>query len=223
MRNRVLFFVIFLGLSVATALAQSGGQSSFPRFNFDVGGGLGIGRGAVGSFVGNSYLGVAGAGMNFSRMFGFNAEYMYYDLAIRPSVSLSQSLNHPSGSLNVVSLNGIVRAPVHLGKWSAYGIVGAGFYRRSVSASPYPLQVGSPCQPAWTQWWGINCVNNFIVAGQTLSSYSKDASGYNYGGGLTYRLNHVHNAKAFAEFRYHKAYQSDVKTIVWPLTVGLRW
>jgi hypothetical protein len=33
----------------------------------------------------------------------------------------------------------------------------------------------------------------------------------------------LHDAKLYAEFRYHKAYHSDVETIVWPITVGLRW
>ena len=38
---------------------------------------------------------------------------------------------------------------------------------------------------------------------------------------MTYSLGRWHHAKLYGEFRYHKAYQSDVQTIVWPLTVGL--
>ncbi len=56
-----------------------------------------------------------------------------------------------------------------------------------------------------------------------MSSNSKVAGGFNYGGGLTYRLNHLHNAKLYLEWRYHRAYQSDGKTIVMPVTVGFRW
>jgi hypothetical protein len=214
---------VFVAISVTAAVGQSDGQRDYPRFNFDVGGGIGIGRGAVGGFVGNSYFGQAGAGLNFNRMFGFNAEYMYYDLPIRPSVSQSQSLNNASGSLNAATLNLIVRPPVHLGKLGFYGIGGFGFYRRSVSARSEILQTGAVCQPAWEQWWGIKCVNGFIQTQQTLGSFSRDAGGYNFGGGLTYRLKTLHDAKVFAEFRYHKAYQRDVKTIVWPFAVGLRW
>jgi len=31
------------------------------------------------------------------------------------------------------------------------------------------------------------------------------------------------HAKLFLEWRYHRAYQSDSKTVVMPVTVGLRW
>ena len=220
MRNRILFLLVFCGL-----ITSASAQSDFNRFNFTVGGGLGIGRGEVASFVGNSYEGVVGGGVNFSRMFGADAEYMYYDLGLRPSVSQSQSLNGASGNLQSVSLNGIVNVPRHYGKLGAYGIFGVGFYRRSVSANKESLPFGAICQPAWARWWGINCVNGVITTpqGQTLSSFSKDAGGFNFGGGVTYRLSRLYNAKLFIEGRYHRAYQSDGQTIVFPITVGLRW
>jgi len=222
LRNRTFWVLAFFGLSIASALAQTGGQRDFSRLNFNVGGGLGIGRGDVGSFVGNSYFGVAGAGMNFSRMFGFNAEYMYYDLGIRPSVSQPQGLQDTTGSLNAISLNGIVRPPLHWGRLGLYGIFGVGFYRRSVTSSTGDVS-NAFCQPSWV-WWDIQCdFRGRALPGQKLGSFSKDAGGYNYGGGLTYRLRRFHDAKLYVEYRYHKAYHSDVQTIVWPLTVGLRW
>jgi hypothetical protein len=213
--------LVFCGL-----VASASAQSNFNRFNFTAGGGLGIGRGDVASFVGNSFHGVVGGGVNFSRMFGVDAEYMYYGLGFRPGVIQSQSLPGQSGNMQSISLDGIVNVPRHFGKWSAYGIFGVGFYRRSVSlAHSQLLLFGTPCQPAW-RWWDLNCgLNNTIVTpqGQTMSSSSKDAGGFNYGGGITYRLNHFYNAKLYIEGRYHKAYQSDGQTIVMPITVGLRW
>ena len=163
--------------------------------------------------------------MNLNRMFGFNAEYMYYDLPIRTSVRNSQGLGDTSGSLNAISLDGIVRPPIHWGRWGAYGIFGVGFYRRSMTSSTGPLPAGATCQPAWI-WWDIQCSNSNppgALPGQTLGSFSKIAGGYNYGGGLTYRLHHFHDAKLYVEYRHHKAYQSDVETTVWPIAVGLRW
>lgn len=219
MLNRTLFFLALFGLCVASASAQDG-PSNFSRFNFDAGGGFGIGRGDVGNFVGTSYQGVAGAGLNFSRMFGANAEYMYYNLDLRSSVSQTQSLPNASGSLNSVSLNGIVTAPLH-SRWGAYGIFGIGFYRRSVSTHQV-IPANSICQPAWI-WWDVACVNQVTQTQQTLSTFSKDAGGFNYGAGFTYRLNHLHRAKVFGEFRYHRAYTSDVQTTVVPITFGLRW
>ena len=222
MRNWIFFLLAVCAL-VTSASAQSETHSNFDRYNFTAGGGLGIGRGEVGAFVGNSFHGVVGGGINFSRLFGVDAEYMYYNLTLRPSVSRNQSLNDPSGDLQSVSLNGIVNVPRHIGNLGAYGIFGVGFYRRSVSANSEVLTPPLACQPAWVRWWGINCFNQGLVGQQTLSSFTKDAGGFNYGGGITYRLNHLHKSKAFIEWRYHRAYQSDGQTIVMPITLGLRW
>jgi len=206
-------------------MASASAQSNFNRFNFTAGGGEGIGRDDVASYVGNSFQGVAGAGINFNRMFGMDAEYMYYNLNFRPSVELSQALSNQSGNMQSISLDGIVTVPRHLGKLGAYGIFGLGFYRRTVSVPRNFLQAGANYQPAW-RWWDLTWANNIPggeLNAQYMSSNTKDAGGFNYGGGVTYRLNHLHNSKLYVEWRYHRAYQSDGKTIVMPVTVGLRW
>ena len=70
----------FCALIVGTLAAQDSSPSNFNRFTYNVGAGPGVGHGDVASFVGNSFNGVAGAGMNFTRIFGADVEYMYYDL-----------------------------------------------------------------------------------------------------------------------------------------------
>jgi hypothetical protein len=220
---------VFFGL-VAAASAQDSTQSSFGRFTLSFGGGPGIGRGYVASFVGNSVQATVGSGYNINRIFGVDAEYMYYDLDLWPSVSMGQSLPDATGRLQSVSLDGIVNVPKHIGKFGAYGIFGVGFDDRSVSAHRQLLPSGTICQETYYRWWGINCVSNnpLVPTGtvngtQTLSSYSRIAGSYNYGGGLTYQLKSWHHAKIYFEYRYHHAYQADAETIVWPVTVGLRW
>jgi hypothetical protein len=226
LRNRILFLLAFCGL-----IASASAQSNFNRFNFTAGGGLGLGRGDASSFVGSSRFGVAGGGVNFSRLFGVDAEYMYYNLDFKPSVMQNQSLINQSGRMQSISLDGIVTVPWHHGKLGAYGIFGVGFYRRSVSVPSRFLSNGTFYQPAW-RWWDLAWVTqNFPQTiqvptppfGETMSSNSKDAGGFNYGGGVTYRLNHLHNSKLYLEYRYHRAYHSDGKTIVVPIAVGLRW
>lgn len=211
-------------------MASAAAQSSFDRFTINVGVGPGIGRGYVGQFVGNSFQGTVGGGYNFNRLFSVDAEYMYYDLSLRPSVSQSQGLADASGHLQSVSLDGIVNVPRHIGKWGAYGIFGVGFDDRSVSvAHSYPLQNGTVCPAPYSVWWGITCVDYnpqsppTVYGPQTLSSFSRVAGSFNYGGGVTYQLQAWHHAKIYLEYRNHKAYQSDGKTIVWPITLGLRW
>ena len=203
-------------------VASASAQSNFNRFNFTAGGGLGIGRDDVASYVGNSDHVVAGGGMNFSRLFGIDAEYMYYNLGFRDSVKQNQSLTHQSGNMQSISLDGIVTVPRHYGKLGAYGIFGIGFYRRSVSVPRHFLPAGAQYEPAY-RWWDLNRDIFGNITPQYISSNSKDAGGFNFGGGVTYRLNHLNHSKIFLEFRYHRAYHSDGQTIVMPLTVGLRW
>lgn len=225
MRNRIGLLLLMMAFFATAARAQFENKPGFPRFNFDAGGGFGIGRGAAGSFAGNSFFGVGGGGMNFSRMFGVNAEYMYYDLTVRPGVALNQHLQTTSGALHAVSLNGIVRPPVQLGRYSAYVVFGVGFYDRRETSSSGPIAPDTPCQPSWV-WWDIQCIGTgygHVAPGQSLGELTKVAGGYNFGGGITYDLNRWHKAKVFGELRYHKAYQSDVQTVVIPISVGLRW
>lgn len=219
MRNRILLSLVVCGL-----IASASAQSNFNKFTYNVGGGAGIGRDDVASYVGDSYQGVVGGGINLTRMFGMDAEYMYYGLGFRPGVIAAQALPGQSGNMQSISVDGIVNVPRHIGKLGAYGIFGLGFYRRSVSLGhSQTLLPLTPCQPAW-RWWDLNCgLSGVITTPQVMSSNSKDAGGFNYGGGLTYRLNHIHDARLYLEFRYHRAYQSDGQTIVMPISVGLRW
>ncbi len=218
MRIRILFLLVFCGLIASLASAQS----SFSHYNFTAGALIGIGRGDVAQFVGTSFDGVVGAGWNFNRIFGVDGEYMYYDLGFKPSVIESQSLPGQSGHMQSFSIDGIVNVPRHVGNFGAYGIFGVGFYDRTVSARYQLLSPGALCQPAWA-WWDLTCFNGAITFPQPLASNTKIAGGYNYGGGITYRTNHFRNAKLFVEFRYHKAYDSDVETSFFPITVGMRW
>jgi Outer membrane protein beta-barrel domain len=218
--NRILCVLIFCGL-----VASASAQSNFSHFTYNIGGGLGIGRDDVASYVGNSGNAVAGGGMNLNRWFGVDAEYMYYNLDFRPSVKESQSLSNQSGYMQSISVDGLVNVPKHLGKLGAYGIFGIGFYRRTVSVPSRTVNSNTVYEPAW-RWWDLTWQNGLVgtfLNTQTMSSNSKDAGGFNYGGGITYRLNHLHNSRLYLEWRYHRAYQSDGKTIVMPITVGLRW
>ena len=204
-------------------MASASAQSNFNRYTWNAGAGEGIGRGAVAGYVGNSNFAVAGGGMNFSRMFGVDAEYMYYGLGFRPSVKQGQYLNGQTGHIQSISLDGVFNVPRHLGKFGAYGIFGIGFYDRTVSVPRNYLPAGTPYLPAY-QWWDLTWQNNIFgtnLNAQYISSKSKIAGGFNYGVGATYPL---HNkTKLYIEWRYHRAYQSDGKTIVMPFTVGVRW
>jgi hypothetical protein len=221
LRNRILLLLAFSGL-ITSISASAVAQSIFSGITYSVGGGRGIGRDDVAAFVGTSPQGVVGIGKNFTRLFGADVEYMYYDLPFRSSVKLDQFLADQSGRMQSISVDGIVTAPRHIRKWGAYGILGIGFYDRTVSVPRQKVAFNTLNEPAY-RWWDLNTNILGQITEQYMSSNSKVAGGFNYGGGVTHPLNHLHNAKFFAEFRYHRAYQSDGQTIVMPITVGLRW
>ena len=213
MRKRILFLLAFCLLAVA-ALAQD-----FNRFNFNVGGGFGGATGDLGKFVGTSYHGVAGGGLNLSRNFGVKAEYMYFNLGFKDSVKAGQSVPDATGHVQSATLNLFFNHSLQ-GKWGVYAIGGGGWYQRSVDARSHLLPADTVCEPAW-RLWGIACTNGLVEPSQTLSSHSVSAGGYNFGGGLTYRFSG--QAKLYVEGRYHHASTGDGSTSVFPVTVGLRW
>jgi hypothetical protein len=225
--NRILLLLVLCGL-----VASASAQLNLDHLTFNGGAGPGLGRDDVAAFVGNSTQVEAGVGFNLNRLFSVDAEYMYYNLGFKDTVQTEQGLTGQKGHLQSVSLDGIVNVPKHVGKFGAYGIFGVGFYDRTVSVPRRYLEAGTVYQPAWL-WWDLSWVNN-IQGGQLnaqyMSSNSKIAGGFNYGGGITYRLFHhtegeskLRAAKLYLEWRYHRAYQSDGKTIVMPITVGFRW
>jgi hypothetical protein len=216
--KRILCLLAACGMFIASA----SGQATLNRFTFSAGGGPGFNFSDASKFANNSYNVVVGGGMNFSRMFGARAEYMYYNLPIKQSVIDQQGLPGASAHEHAVTINGTFTYPLH-SSWGFYGIAGVGWYRRTASANSHTLTTNTVCQPAWV-WWGITCGTNGLVSPeQTLSSLSSDAGGFNVGGGVTYRVKRLGRARAFAEARYHRAYQSDSHTSVLPLTFGLRW
>jgi hypothetical protein len=211
-----LFLIAFCSLAVA-AVAQD-----FKRFNFNVGGGFGGATGDLGKFVGTSYHGVAGGGLNLSRSFGVKAEYMYFNLGFKDSVKAGQSVPDATGHVQSATLNLFFNHSLQ-GKWGVYAIGGGGWYQRSVDARSEFLTAGTLCQPAW-RLWGIACTTgspSVVSPAQTLSSHTVSAGGYNLGGGLTYRFSG--QAKLYVEGRYHHASTGDGSTSVFPVTVGLRW
>ena len=218
MRNRIFLWLVVCGL-----IGSASAQSFLSGLNYSVGGGVGIGRGNVGAYVGNSPFGVVGVGKTLNRLFAVDAEYMFYDLDFRPGVKQTQFLANQSGRLQSISLDGIVNVPRHIHKFGAYGIFGVGFYDRTVSIPPRNLQANTLYEPAW-DWWDLNLdIFDNIITPQTMATHSLVAGGFNYGGGITHPLNHLHHAKVFVEYRYHRAYQNDGKMIELPITLGLRW
>jgi Outer membrane protein beta-barrel domain len=209
----VLLFATVLTAWIAHA------QYEVPRFNFNIGGGIGFPLSSTSDFVNEGANFVIGAGPNFARAFGMNAEFMWHDLPVKRGVINELRVPDASARVYSVTINGILRVPTH-GHLGIYGIGGGGWYHRSGEATAPALVPGTVCPSFWV-WWG-ECVNGLWPGNVVLGSSSSDAVGGNIGAGLTLGLGEG-SLKFYTELRYHHASHNKVSTDILPLTFGLRW
>lgn len=208
--------VILLSLMVcAGAQAQ---ETS--KFTFNVGGGPTWPTQSVSDLANMSGHFVIGAGANFSKMFGFNGEFMWNDLPPKSSIVALTNATDGSARLYAVTGNLIIHTPEER-KFGGYVIGGTGWYHRSWDLTNPVISVGTVCLPSYV-WWGVVCQNGLVQSNVTVASGSSNAIGWNIGGGATYRLGESH-AKFYTELRYHVAYTEGINTDVLPLTFGIRF
>lgn len=208
--------VILLSLMVcAGAQAQE-----TPKFTFNVGGGPTWPTQSVSDLANMSGHFVIGAGANFSKMFGFNGEFMWNDLPPKSNIVALTNATDGSARLYAVTGNLIIHTPEER-KFGGYVIGGTGWYHRSWELTNPVISIGTVCLPSYV-WWGVVCQNGLVQSNVTVASGSSNAIGWNIGGGATYRLGESH-AKFYTELRYHVAYTEGINTDVLPLTFGIRF
>jgi opacity protein-like surface antigen len=215
MMRRILTIIATLScIGVIPAFAQQ----SYSKYIFNAGAGPGFNQSRTSDFADTSFHFVGGGGFNFSQSIGTSIEYQYYRLSIKDNIAQQASLEDPSGHLDSLSLNGILRVPNHLG---IYGIGGIGWYRRTVhSGQATNVPAGTPCPDIWA-WWDIPCSGGVTQSATVLNDNSDDAFGVNMGAGVNFRISG--RLKGYTEIRYHHAYHHQISTQVTPLTFGIRW
>jgi outer membrane protein with beta-barrel domain len=214
MRHRVATLVVLL-IAYGCAMAQDA-----PKYTFNIGGGPTWPTQSVSDLANMSGHFVVGGGVNLSKMFGVDAEYMWNDLPPKQGIVSLTNATNGSARLQSVTANLLLHAPdTH--KLGGYLIGGTGWYHRSWDLTNPALTVGTVCLPSYV-WWGIACTNGLVSTNVTVASGSSNAIGWNIGGGLTYRLGESH-AKFYTELRYHVAYTTGINTDVLPWTFGIRF
>src|SRR5215472_694076 len=215
---RTIFLIPITSLLAVPLLAQEPQEA--PRFNFDIGGGVGFPTSTTSNYVNSGANFVVGGGARLHSGFGVNSEFSWQDLP--PKSSVIAATGAPGGSARQYSVTGnmLLHTP-ESHKVGGYGIGGIGWYHRSWELTAPTLAIGTTCFPSYA-FWGVVCTNGLVTATQVLRSGSGNAFGWNVGGGLTYRLGETH-LKVYAESRIHFAYYSGLNTRVVPLTFGLRW
>lgn len=171
--------------------AQSVGAPSFRKWGFAFGGGVNIPSGGQSGTYHTKSMGLQfGLARNLNRYFGAQAEYDWDFLGIPDSVLANYCSNCTSADaiINALTVNPILN--VHSsGRIGLYAIGGGGYYWKK---SRFLTWTGAElCTPT----------EGCIPVQSVVSSWSSNAFGYNFGGGMTWRLGSS-QAKVFAEGRY---------------------
>jgi hypothetical protein len=211
-----------LGRYCAKALLFTlfGLQSYAQSYNFTIGSGPGFPLSTTSNFADLSYNFVTGGGVNISPHAKLDAEFMFHGLPVQKRVVDQVGVSDVKGRFYSLTGNLLIGTSLG-GSKTAYAIGGVGWYRRTLEAKQTVLQAGTLCSPYWS-WWGDECVNGIFATDVTVGSRTSSAPGFNFGGGLTYRIGDS-PAHLYVEVRYHRAYTRNVHTVVLPLTFGIRF
>jgi hypothetical protein len=190
-------------------------QQAYPKFNFNIGGGVGFPLSTGSTYVDASPNFVIGGGYNFNQKFGLDGEFMWQDLILNDTALAELQTSSASARQYAVTVDPIFRF-YQKKRIGAYLIGGGGWYHRSGETTAAGL--GVICDPFWSWYYGCGIGEVTIVTG----SRSKNAFGFNVGGGLTYRLGEG-RFKLYGEARYHHASYSNINTDILPLTFGIRF
>ena len=191
----------------------------YRKWVYNVGGGVNLPSGTTRTYVkGGGAVGDAGVARNFSRYFGLRADFLYANLPLNASaLELAQAPGSRS-QVYGITVDPIINIPVTK-LYSAYALVGPGFYHRSGKLDSTTIVPGSSCN-AFFQWWG-SCFNSIIPLNRGVLNSSQNEFGFNFGGGVARKIRG--NLEVYGEFRYEHGKHNGITTDVRPITIGFRW
>lgn len=201
--------VVFGLLSCAILSAQE-----LRRWNANIGAGVSFPTGSAADRVNTGFNFTGGAGYNFSKHFGIEADYHFNDFGLSDRSLVAAGA--PNGYTHVwgFSANPVYRiAPDH--KLGGYVLGGYGVFTRTVDLTRPGVVPGVICDP-----WTYFCYSAPVYADIIYRSNSTTKGGWDIGGGITYRLGE--STQFFTEIRYYSVLTKNKATFL-PLTFGLRW
>jgi hypothetical protein len=209
--------LITMGVLVAAIMPAS---AQMDRFNFSVGGGVGVPLNPTADFAGVGGNLIFGAGYNIDEHNAVIGQYMWHGLP--PSLSVKTQL---AGVGSSSDLNALTVNYRHMRQFSPtfgyYLIAGGGwYYRHSKISLPTQSNQGVICQPVYN-WYGYACSAGFVT-GSVSGSAGTSALGGNGGAGFTIRLSDS-RWQFFIESRYNYAGSGNVSTQVSPVTFGIMY
>jgi hypothetical protein len=187
----------------------------------ELGAGLNVPAGNTTTWQAVGYSINLGGGWNFNSRFGVLAEYNFNHANI--PINTLTNIGEPDGNVHVWSLTldpiFYLKTSGHIG---GYVTGGGGFYRKLTSFTE-PVFVGDYCD------YFYGCYPQYENV--TLSHFSSNQGGANFGAGVTYKPNADGKGKFYAEARYvwvdspaSSASSVGTGTVsMFPITFGFRW
>lgn len=191
----------------------------FKNWNFNIGGGGSLESGTTKTFV-RQGGGVAAAGVarNYSKYFGFRADFQWDNLPLRTStLDLAQAPGATS-QVYTVMVDPIISVPATR-VWTGYVLIGPAYFHRSGKLDSSTAIPGSTCSPFWI-WWG-DCYHDTLPVNGKFLSASQNEFGLNVGGGVARKISS--SLEIYVEYRLLHGSHSSITTDLRPITIGVRW
>jgi opacity protein-like surface antigen len=163
-----------------------------------------------------------GVARNADKYLGLRADFIFADLPLRAStLELAQATGASSYVLGL-TLDPIINFPVTK-EWSAYVLLGPGFYHRGGSLQGDTEVPGSACNGFWI-WWGACSSFSVPLSGDFIHT-NQNEFGYNLGAGVARKM--PSGVEVYLEFRLEHGSAgntvNNVTTDFRPITLGVRW
>jgi hypothetical protein len=187
----------------------------------EAGGGFNVPSGNTGTWQNVGYSVILGGGWMFTDRIGVLAEYNFNGANI-PQNTLTE-IGEPNGNVHVwsLTLDPVIYYKTS-GRIGGYVTGGGGFYRKLTTFTE-PVYAGDYCS------YFYGCYP--VYENETLSHFSSNQGGLNFGTGVTFKPNTDGKLKLYAEARYvwvdsPKSTASGIGTGtvgMFPVTFGFRW
>jgi opacity protein-like surface antigen len=215
-RSLPRFRSVISALFVSTLLAATSAAQITQHLNFSAGAGFNVPTGRAGDDLNTGWDLDLRGGYNLTRHLALDLDFNYNHWNLN-TAALTR-YGEPGGYTTIWSLS---FTPVYhffpRRRVDAYAFGGPGLYRRSLSLTQ-PTTVSTVfCDPFF------GCYPAAVGVNQVVASFTTYKGGFNFGGGLEYRL-WDSRLKVFTEACYSRMFTtngSDLTSL--PVTFGLRW
>jgi len=191
----------------------------YKNWTYNVGAGANLNSGTTRTWVRQGgFVGAAGVARNANKYLGLRADFDFANLPLRDSTL--EFATGASSHVYSLTLDPIINMPITK-LFSAYVLLGPGFYHRAGSLNSDTTIPGSQCNAFW-DWWGACQNSNFSVPlNSSFVNSNVNEFGYNVGAGVSRKT--PSGVEIYGEYRLMHGSRNGITTDYRPITLGFRW